>query len=505
MQYGTVVAVEKGLLGSSLVIPLLATDTVLTVDHTADFNEDGGLLLVAGATLTYTALDEDAGLIYLAAAAGVTADVSEPVQVIEAGTPMVQWYAHVALVDADDDSTGDTVPAELPTALVGYFPEGSYDNPVPVELELVRGTYRVTSQPQTAPTLQGSVVLDPTSVPPARDGVVPAAVATVTTLGGLGLIFVKWSVVTTNANGDPQTAPVRYRVYGAPSGSPLPLDATTLLAETAGTMAAVKYLADGTPFAYDTSYAFVVQAYDEDGNAAASPTTNGAMDRAASGDLAVGSVTAATLASVVILGTTISTRTLDANGNLTGPGIDLTPTGLFTYDQSGNKRVEMPDDPNLPNVFRGDAEIDHLTVATLTTLQATLLSQGSTLTMAMSVAAPSNPPTITVGYDTAQYDVNGDWSKVYGWNLCPDTLGVVRRAWLQTNYPSVGFPGFTIWRDLGSSYAGWNAQPTESGDAWQATNFVMAPDNSAPYVIFYSTLHAGWYLTRPMWATARCT
>jgi len=408
--YGTVVAVEQGLLGSSLVAPLLATDTTLVVDHTADFNEDGGVLLVSGVQLTYTGLDEDAGTITLAAAAGVTADTSDPVQVVEAGAPLVQWYAHVALVDGSDDSAGDTVPAELPTNLVGYFPEGSYDTPVPVELQLVGGTYRVTSQPQVAPTLQGSVVLDPTSVPPARDGVVPAAVATVTTLGGLGLIFVKWSVVTTNANGDPQTGPVRYRVYGAPVGSPLPLDATTLLAETAGTMAAVKYLADGTPFAYDATYAFVVQAYDEDGNAAASPTASGSMDQAASGDLAAGSVTAETLAGIVVLGTTISTRSLDASGNLTGPGIDLTPTGLFSYDAAGGLRVQLPNDPTQPNVFRGDAEIDHLTVGTLTTLQQTLLAQGSTLVMQQGVVAPTNPPSATIGYSATQHTDDGQWS-----------------------------------------------------------------------------------------------
>ena len=413
MTYGTITAVEAANLGSELVADAVVGATVLAVDYVGDFDEDGGSLLLNGATLSYSTVDVDANTITLSVGIAAAASVGDPVQVVEAGSPAVEWLAHVALAEGEGDGggdTSDTVAAVIPTALVGYFPEGTYDEPVPVEVQTNGDTFVVVTQPQQPPTFSGAL-LDPSTVPTPHDGVVPGAVGTAITLGGLGLIFVKWSPVTLNALGGPQVDPVRYRVHVSTT-NPVPINDTTLVADTGGTLAVVKALADGTEFSYDTSYYFAVEAYDEDGRGAASPSVSGAMDRTASGDLAAQSVTAAQLAGILVLGSTISTRGMDADGNLTGAGLDLTPDGLFSYDSTGGKRVELPNTGTY--VFRGDAEIDHLTVQTLTTLQATVLAQGATLTMATGVTAPNNPPTVTIGYSNTQHTDDGYWANRYG-------------------------------------------------------------------------------------------
>jgi hypothetical protein len=65
--------------------------------------------------------------------------------------------------------------------------------------------------------------------------------------------------------------------------------------------------------------------------------------------------------------------------------------GMFFYDDAGVARFELPNEGTA--VFRGNAEIDYLTVKTLTTLQESLLAEGSTMKLENSIAEPANPPT----------------------------------------------------------------------------------------------------------------
>lgn len=109
-------------------------------------------------------------------------------------------------------------------------------------------------------------------------------------------------------------------------------------------------------------------------------------------------------------GTTITTRALDANGVTTGQGVEYSDQGIFTYDANGNRIVEMPTDPTQPTIFRGDAEIDHLTVGTLTTLQETAIAQNAKVTLQSTIAAPTAKPAITVYNTTVQHTDDGNWA-----------------------------------------------------------------------------------------------
>lgn len=110
--------------------------------------------------------------------------------------------------------------------------------------------------------------------------------------------------------------------------------------------------------------------------------------------------------------TMITSRSLDSSGNPTGPGVDMTGTGLYGYDANGNLAMRITNDPTNQgaNKFVGDAEIDHLTVQTLTTLLATQLSQGAVFSMQLSVAAPIQPPSVVIGYQTNKFTDDGLWA-----------------------------------------------------------------------------------------------
>lgn len=64
---GRVLNVYTDGLGNFLAADLHSGDTTITVQDTSDFDPDGGTLQVAGQTVEYTAVDDETGVITLAA------------------------------------------------------------------------------------------------------------------------------------------------------------------------------------------------------------------------------------------------------------------------------------------------------------------------------------------------------------------------------------------------------------------------------------------------------
>jgi hypothetical protein len=153
---GEVRSVEKGGSQSALTTTAPFGTLTLTIEMAeGNFNEDGGRLTLNDNTYDYTSIDVETDTITLTAPLPVAADTDDPIQSIDAGAPEIEWTAFVAIDD------GDPIPATIPTTLIGYFPEGTYDDPMQVQLELRGDTYEVVSQPVRDASFDGGTVWNP--------------------------------------------------------------------------------------------------------------------------------------------------------------------------------------------------------------------------------------------------------------------------------------------------------------------------------------------------------
>lgn len=89
---------------------------------------------------------------------------------------------------------------------------------------------------------------------------------------------------------------------------------------------------------------------------------------------------------------------------------NTTGFGLFTFDAAGAPRLELP--VNGKGVWRGDAEIDFLTVKTFMTLATSGLAEAAIMTLYAGVTAPGNPASVSVEYEQYQMAVPtlGNWT-----------------------------------------------------------------------------------------------
>lgn len=355
---------------------------------------------------------------------------------------------------------------------------------------------------------------------PTSDGIVPGAVSTVVTLSGVGSIFVKWSAVTTNANGAPQSGPVRYKVY-AGTAVDFVADESSLLIESLGTMITTKALPDGTPFQYvdvdgitPIPYYFRVSAVDDDGEGVISAAVSGTMVQATSADIAVGgvtannlaanSVTAASLDSIIALVSTVLSvgGTLDDQDNLTGQRVDLNPSdGVVATDVSGITTFRISNS-GLPHFLSGTADIDYLRTLTGASFSGTVeVPQGSTMTLSSGTTPPTVPPTITSS--------NGEYAALEAGNPVPVHTGALG-TWPTKFYGSEaqagqvwGAGGYVdetegaayvvtwlyakanyTWDDfLGSRVTKYTFTPGENGSA--NGTFVSVTDYPGEYIIRY--------------------
>jgi hypothetical protein len=121
----------------------------------SDFDEGGGTLLLNGVQLAYKTVNNTTQTITLTAPLAAAAVAGDPLQAIIDGQPAVEWIANVSVDE------GDTIAAGIPTALVSYFPEGTYADQAQVEIDIVGDDYRVIAQPNVTPSFDGAVVWNP--------------------------------------------------------------------------------------------------------------------------------------------------------------------------------------------------------------------------------------------------------------------------------------------------------------------------------------------------------
>lgn len=442
-QTGRVSAVTAEPLGDELAEAATAGASFVTVDDAADFNEDGGFVLIAEQVLEYETVDDETGVLTFAdsvvldadADAGDRVDLWDP----EAGSVSMEWVAYVVVEGSA--LAEDTVEAVIEHALIPFLPEGIRQTQGEgVTLSWIGDELFVTNILGKTPLFDAGLLDPNTSLPDgmgAQEPVEPDHSPTPTTVGGLRQVFVKYDAVD-------NASLVTYEVHvteTSGASAPTPGDSATLLKVDPATMVVASALPDGTPFVYDwdddtneatpdvpKNYYFSVIARSGDLTAAPSPWVVGRMDRAASADLVAGSVTTELLNSVLaILGTlqiggglielSPPTSADDGDGGLTLGG------GIVIKDPSNPEGEPFVRLHPLGCTFRGQVTADIVTVLQDLIINGDMsLSGGSTFTARNGVPDPTTGPTWSVG-----------WQSLQEWPAPP--AGMVRRglAWDSAN------------------------------------------------------------------------
>ena len=167
-EYGRIVSVDVITLGDNLAADAAMSDTTITVEDAADFDEDGGSLLLNDVVYTYVACDDDTGIIsgldpVLAAAAVEGDDVSvyDPLYAIVATDKVAQ----VAVIG--DDGAVDMLECAIALHLADKLEEGVRGGKgESVKIELDGGEWLVVdirglSDPATGPGGGDKFKIDP--------------------------------------------------------------------------------------------------------------------------------------------------------------------------------------------------------------------------------------------------------------------------------------------------------------------------------------------------------
>lgn len=123
-EYGRIISVNLRTLGDVLAEDTLAGATSLVVDDAADFDEDGGRLVVGGALYTYTAVDDETSTITLSGTLAADAFDGDPVHIYDPiySATSTEKIAQVEVIG--DDGNVDTLECLLSMHLADRLPEG---------------------------------------------------------------------------------------------------------------------------------------------------------------------------------------------------------------------------------------------------------------------------------------------------------------------------------------------------------------------------------------------
>lgn len=143
-EHGKIISVDVVTLGDNLSEDAALAATTITVEDAADFDEDGGQLLLNGAVYVYTAADDDTGIITLdtplvaAAVEGDEVAVYDPLYL----TASTDKVAQVAVIG--DDGNVDTLECIIAMHIADELEEGVRGNTgESVKLELDGGEWAI--------------------------------------------------------------------------------------------------------------------------------------------------------------------------------------------------------------------------------------------------------------------------------------------------------------------------------------------------------------------------
>lgn len=269
--------------GTSATADVAAGGTQVPVEDLTEFSDEGGRCEIAGVQYDYTGIieaadgtdagtDAEAGSLVLADPLTVDVAEADPVRVvvgdqaatdawavIDLGSPrqdVVDDGADGAEVDPeaiDGPDVGDVVRVPLSFSQRLVYLEGVYEPPVPVQV--ADDLSAVIDVPGVVPVIDGGMI-DPDTLPtpPSGPTAPPGPTPDLTVTAGVDLFILRV------ANSDPEWSGVQieYHATQAEDGvtfAPTAGDPATLIGTTNGVLVA-RTLADSTPFAIGTDYAF---------------------------------------------------------------------------------------------------------------------------------------------------------------------------------------------------------------------------------------------------------
>jgi hypothetical protein len=360
--------------GTSATADTAAGATVVPVEDTTQFDEDGGVLDIVGAQYDYLSVDEDASTITLATALTADVDAYDPVSVVAGGIVAQEFLAVVDL------GGGDTSSVAIPYAMRVQFPVGLYDPPVPVTIDPALTT--LEDAPGRPPVLDGSYI-DPTTLPDPVPVEAPSTSPAITAYGMPSSVVLK-------AEGIAQTTEIEYHVSTA-TFTPVAGDPTTLVGTaTRSQVQVVTELPDGTLLQLDTDYYFHAIATNAVGAAPPSAEVISRLD-----PTAIETVVAAMIIAGFILAGTIQVGQILITPGVGVPGdTDYDPGGI-NIPLSNGGQILLPADGSAAQFTKVLLEATSLLVDDNLELRGANNSLIGTFTIQAGVQTPKLGPTIS--------------------------------------------------------------------------------------------------------------
>jgi hypothetical protein len=393
-EYGTIVNVATTNVGEFLTADAPLGSTVLAVTDASTFDEKGGQLLLNGVAYAYTGIDIVQNFVILRTGGGLLLTLSSGIQVAAFADDRVEIYPprpeKKALVDFGVDE-GEAVHAIVPHNLTGVLQDGfreeGYREPVLVEERGVGELY-IKDVIATAPDIDLSEATF-------TDGIAPVGSPNPVVYGGIGALHIRWTA-------SPSPDPLTYEVHISTVSDFTPSEAT-LVTITSANAATIRSTPDDLVLAVGIDYYVKIVAFDLDGAAPASVQGTGQLVLVTSEDVAANYVYAGTITAEQITGG-------EVNAELTISGkIKTAPAGERTEIDSGGITIydslEQPETVLAAgqSVFKGDAEIAHLTVKTSSQFQglANEITQGAAFKLsAGSGTLPTVMPSVVQDWET---------------------------------------------------------------------------------------------------------
>ncbi len=222
---GIISSVTTRDLGAQIVEPAAAGATILTLEHVADFADEGGQLQVSRpdetlATLAYTTIDRDECTVTLAAPLTFAVDDEDFAAVYP---PASVQIATVIVDEEEAPDDVDMIEAVVPYVMRAMLADGIRDDPDMAEqvvVDIVADEYTLVDLRYQQPVIELDN-LPPTVAPPVPAPVEDLTVTASLYVDGWGFTHIALtatcSPVTTDVDGEPFT-PAGYELWGQPAG-----------------------------------------------------------------------------------------------------------------------------------------------------------------------------------------------------------------------------------------------------------------------------------------------